>query len=255
MRLSVFTTIGMMIAMCGGCAAYVAPGRGADLSAVGASPEQRRAQTDGTIAESFKKRPLAKIPTAIAVVRVQAAGYQSRTASGWGGGQYCVVTTRDIEKPGQIERLAKLPGVLGVAPLNRMLLSGHFDSDLPLREGAAKLQADMLLVYTLDTAFVTEDKARPLSVISLGLSPNKQVRLTTTASAVLLDTRNGYIYGVAEATEHKDRLTNSWQDDVAVDETRRATESAAFEKLVGELETTWKGVAATYAKGPVTVNP
>jgi len=84
-------------------------------------------------------------------------------------------------------------------------------------------------------------------VITLGLSPNRQVRLVSTASAVLMDTRNGYVYGVAEATSQESRITNGWQSGVAVDETRRATESAAFEMLVGEFETTWKGVVQRYS--------
>jgi hypothetical protein len=72
--------------------------------------------------------------------------------------------------------------------------------------------------------------------------------VTSTASAVLMDTRNGYIYGLAEATDQENHMTSAWQNDVAIDETRRATESAAFGKLVGELETTWNGVVARYAK-------
>ena len=137
--------------------------------------------------------------------------------------------------------------VSGIAPIGRLLLPPNLDSDQQLREAAAKLQADMLLIYTLDTTFTTEDKAAPLSVISLGLSPNQQVRVNCTASAVLMDTRNGYVYGLAEASDQKNQMTNTWQSDVAVDETRRATESAAFDKLVGDLETTWKGVVARYA--------
>ena len=111
---------------------------------------------------------------------------------------------------------------------------------------AAQLQAEMLLIYTLDTQFKTEDKAAPLSVITLGLSPNQQVRVTSTASAVLMDTRNGYIYGLAEATDQQNQMSNAWQNQVAIDETRRATETAAFGKLVGELEKTWQGVLARY---------
>jgi len=180
-------------------------------------------------------------------VRVQAPDYASNTAQSFGTGAFCVVTTRDVEKPEQIDRLGKLPMVSGIAPLNRLLLPQNLQSDLELRQAAAQLQADMLLIYTLDTQFKTEDKAAPLSVITLGLAPNQQVRVTSTASAVLMDTRNGYIYGLAEATDQQNHMTSAWQSEVAVDETRRATESAAFGKLVGELETTWHGVVARYA--------
>jgi hypothetical protein len=231
-----------------GCTEYVAPGPGANMERVGLTKTVRQASTDGVIQQSFDKKPLANFPTGVAVVRVQAPNYQSTTAHGYGTGAYSVLTTRDVEKPEQIERLGKLPMISGIAPINRLLLPANLESDLELRQAAAKLQADMLLIYTLDTAFTTEDKAAPLSVISLGLSPNQQVRCTCTASAVLMDTRNGYIYGLAEATDQKNQMTSAWQNDTAIDETRRATESAAFDKLVGDLETTWKGVVTRYAK-------
>lgn len=236
-----------LMALAGGCTSYVTPGRGAEMQTF-APASSFGVGTDGTIRSSFDKKPLASFPAAVAVARVQGPGYRSRTAQGWGSGKYSVVTTRDVEKPEQIQRLSRLPQLKGIAPINRLLLQGTLDSDLALRQAAAQVQADMLLIYTFDTTFNMENKARPLSVISLGLSPNKEVQVTTTASAVLMDTRNGFIYGLAEATSQESRFTNSWQDDVAMDETRRKTESAAFEKLVGELETTWQGVVTTYVR-------
>jgi hypothetical protein len=232
-----------------GCAEYVTPGPGADLQRVGVTRGVREASTDGVIQRAFDKKPLAQFPTSIAVVRLQAPGYSSNTVQSYGRGAYSVVTTRDVEKDEQMDALRKLPMVSGIAPINRLLLKPDFESDVQLREAAAQLQADMLLIYTLDTTFTTEDKAAPLSVISLGLSPNQQVRVSCTASAVLMDTRNGYIYGLAEATDQKNQMTSAWQNDVAIDETRRATESAVFDKLVGDLEGTWKGVVARYATG------
>lgn len=235
--------LGLALAIVTGCASYTTPGRRADLTAVGApASAQFGPGTDPLIREALDKKPLAKLPTAIAVVRIQAPGYSSATTSGWGEGAYSIVTTRDIEKPDQIERLNRLPLVQGVAPVNRLLINGKLDSDVPLRHAAAKLQADMLLIYTIDTVFNTQDKARPLTVISLGLMPNQQVHVTCTASALIMDTRNGYLYGLAEATAQQTHLTNAWQNDDAVDNTRRQAESEAFGKLVGEIETTWKGI-------------
>jgi hypothetical protein len=241
---------GLVIALMflvGGCAEYVTPGHAANMERVGLTRTVRQASTDGVIQQAFDKKPLANFPTGIAVARIQDPNYNSPTATKFGSGNYCVITTRDIEKPEQLDRLTKLPMISGVAPVNRLLLSENLQSDLELRQAAAKLQADMLLIYTLDTQFTTEDKAAPLSVITLGLSPNQQVRVTSTASAVLMDTRNGYVYGLAEATDQKNQMTSAWQNDTAIDETRRATESAAFDKLVDNLEGTWKGVVARYA--------
>ena len=84
------------------------------------------------------------------------------------------------------------------------------NSDLELREAAAALHADIVLIYTIDTGFQVEDHLSPLSVVTLGLSPNQTAQIVTTATAVLMDTRNGYIYGYSEATEHGFQLTNAW---------------------------------------------
>ena len=234
-----------------GCASsYVTPGGPADLAAVGVagvSDETRAGQTDPGVAGYLDKEPLAKFPTAIAVARIQSPGYSSYRSQGYGTGRYSVVTTRDAESDASLERLQKLPMVAGIAPIGRMILSPDLQDDYALREAAAKLRADVLLVYTFDTQFRVAENARPLSVVTLGLAPSKQARVVTTASAALLDTRNGYVYGTAEATETQKRITNAWQSDEAVDAARRETESAAFDALVGELEATWRGVVARYA--------
>ena len=131
--------------------------------------------------------------------------------------------------------------------MNRLLLPPQLNSDMDLRQAAAALHADVLLVYTLDTTFRVEDSLAPLTVVTLGLSPNQHARVVCTASAVLLDTRNGFVYGVAEATQQGTQLASAWTSGAAVDDTRRRTETQAFDKLVGELEKTWVGVVRTYA--------
>jgi hypothetical protein len=241
-------------ALAGGCANYTTPGRGADFGAMGLTPKQRDQLTDAGIASVLDKKPLAAFPTSIAVVRVESSEYRSETAEGWGSGNYSVVFVRDVEKSEQFDRLAKLPLILGIAPLNEMLLPSKLQDDRDLRQAAAQLHADMLLVYTIDTKFYDQDMAGILTVFTLGASPNQHISVTTTASAVLVDTRNGYVYGTAEATQKHDGLTNAWFSDAAVDTDRRNTEAAAFDKLVGEFANTWTGVVKQYANtGPTTM--
>lgn len=227
-----------------GCASYTVPGRAADMSAFGAKQLEG---SDPSIVQSQAKQPLARFPTAIAAVRVQAPGYRSDSAVVWGKGRYCIVTTRDVEKDKQIEKLAHLPLVTGLVPINRLLLPEELNSDLELRQAAAALHADVLLVYTLDTTFDVQDKVAPLTTLTLGLSPTENASAVCTASAVLLDTHNGFVYGVAEATDKSSQIASAWTSGAAVDDTRKRTEAAAFEKLVGELEKTWGGVIRTYA--------
>jgi hypothetical protein len=252
--MKVYTTITVLVSlMLTGCAAhYVTPGRGADFKQIGLTEEARRNGTDWEVRSSLDKRPLASFPTAIAVARIQDTGYSSRTCSSWGSGKYSIVTTRDVEKDEQLARLSRLPLISGIAQMNRLLLPADLQSDVPLREAAAKLHADMLLIYTFDTTFLEDQKAAPVSVITLGLSPTKTVDVKTTVSAALLDTRNGYIYGLAEASAHREKLTSSWATEDAIDNARQKNEEEAFGKLVTELEKTWTGVVNQYAVRPST---
>ncbi len=240
----------LSLLLAGGCASYATPGAGADLRTFGVAPEVRLEQTDATIARELEKKPLAGFPARIAVVRVQGAGYKSYTTTGWGSGRYTIVTSRDVEDEADFRRLAGLPQVAGVAPVNRLLLeTSTLNDDRPLREAAARLQADMLLIYTFDTAFRDRDGSKPLTVVTLGLSPHKQVQLTSTASAILLDTRNGFVYGVAEATASAGRQTNAWQRQEDADKARQEAEREAFARLTDELEVAWTGVVSQHAGG------
>jgi hypothetical protein len=88
-----------------------------------------------------------------------------------------------------------------------------------------------------------------VTVVTLGLSPNQKATIVSTASAVLMDTRNGYIYGVCEGTERASKTMGAWGSEDAIDESRRKTEAAAFEKLVGEVEKMWGGVVSEFQGG------
>jgi len=143
--------------------------------------------------------------------------------------------------------------IKGIAPINRLLLPEELSSDMELRKAAAVLHADILLIYTLDTTFHTRDEVVPLTVVTLGLSPNQVVHVISTASAILIDTRNGYLYGYAEATEKTDQLTSGWTKVPAIDAARRRAEEEAFAKLTVAIEGSWKKVVQNYATAQTAV--
>jgi hypothetical protein len=62
-----------------------------------------------------------------------------------------------------------------------------------------------------------------------------------------VDTRNGYVYGVAEATDRQQQLASAWTSKAAVDQTRRRVESTAFKRLGENLQTTWAGVVNNHS--------
>lgn len=239
-----------LAALITGCTSYATPGPAADMriAAPGATPEQRQAQTDLTIAQKLDLVPLAQFPTSIAAVRVQGAGYTSHSTDGYGTGRMTVVTRREVETDAAFQRLSTLPMVRGIAPLNRLILPARINSDRELREAAAAVQADMLLLYTFDTRFGNKTTIPAAGVITLGLFPNEEQRVTTTASAALLDTRNGYVYALAEATAKTAQLSNAWTSREAADEARLRAETEAFDKLTIELQRVWAGVVNANAR-------
>ncbi len=184
-----------------GCASYVTPGGSVRLGDI------NRAD----IAAEASRKPAPNFPARIAVARVQAANYRSYTTEPYASGRsFSVVTTRELGSGEQLEALGHWPDVAGVAPVNSLLLPTQLDSLDDLRVAAAKVQADVLLVYTIDTAFRIQGRRyAPLAAISLGLIPDRDAYITSTASALFIDVRTGFVYGLAEATARASGLTNA----------------------------------------------
>jgi len=216
-----------------GCATYIPPGDKADLQAF-APPN---------IQEGFAAKPTSPFPASIAAVRVQAPTYNnyylSQNGGQYGTGRYSVIMTREVEEPSDFDRVAALPQVAGLVALNRMLLPARLEGDREIREAASRLHADLVFLYTFATAFFDTDASRPLTVITLGLSPTRKIAAVTTVSALLMDTRTGYIYSAYEVTEKEATVATSWGSRDAADEARRKTERRAFGKLVDELVASW----------------
>lgn len=219
-----------------GCATYIPPGARADLQIFG-PPD---------IQAGFALKPTNPFPASIAIVRIQAPTYtnynlQQRGGS-YGSGRYSVILAKEAGEDLQVERLGKLPQVAGVVSINRMLLPERLESDRELRAAASRLQADLIFLYTFDTAFFDRDVAKPLTVITLGLSPTRKISAVTTCSALLIDTRTGYIYAAYEVTERAETYATAWSSRDSADEARRKNEQEAFKKLVDEFVSTWPKV-------------
>ena len=227
-----------------GCATYIPPGAKADLQAF-APP---------SIQEGLAAKPTNPFPASIAAVRVQAPAYSNeylrQNGGQYGTGRYSVITVREVEEQAQFDRIAALPQVSGLVTLNRMLLPARLEGDREVRAAAARLQADLVFLYTFDTAFFDTDAAKPLTVITLGLSPTRKITAVTTVSALLLDTRTGYVYSAYEVTEREATMSTSWGSRDTADEARRKTERRAFGKLVDELVASWPKLLQRHEKRP-----
>ncbi len=237
--LAIVITISIIVAQ--GCSStYTTPASGVNISSL----------TDDDIAKLMKLKPASQFPARIAIARVQASGYVSRTNSGYGSGRYSVVTTRDIEDDSDFEKISKLKMVKGIAPLSRLLLpSKNLDSIKDLRLSAARLKTDLILVYSVDTAFHVEGTPLgPLSAITLGFLPNKKAFVSSTTSGALFDVRTGYVYGTSEATKREEQRTTIWNSRDAIDKARITAEKASFKAFVTEFEKLWTRTISQYAK-------
>ena len=225
-----------LLVLLAGCAEYITPGDKADLTQL--APPQ--------IQEGFKREPSNPFPASIVAIRVQGRNYSNynleRAGGVYGQGNYSVITTREVENDADLVQIRNLPQVNEVISLNRLLIPQTLDTLDQLREAASNLKADLVLVYTFDTVFFDEDKARVLTTISLGFSPNRKITATTTASALLIDTRTGYIYSADESTAKDTKTASAWGSREAADEARLDTEKKAFEMLLREIVSSWSRV-------------
>lgn len=238
MRTLMFAMMVTAIVVMTGCSSnYVTPGRGVRMEEITA---------DGWNVD--RPKPTARFPARVAVARVQGSSYRNHRLDAYGTGRYSVVTAREVESDADIEKIARLPHLAGLAMLNRLVLPENLQSDRDLRLAAGKLQADLLLIYSFDTAFrVKEHEIGPLGILSLGTIPNHEARVRSTCSAALLDVNTGYICGLAEASGEQGELASFWRSDDAVDSARVKAEEKAFAALVPELEKMWSGVVREYA--------
>jgi hypothetical protein len=217
-----------------GCASYRTPGAGVDLAGISGDDAQ-------DIGELMRREPASPFPARMALVRAQSPGYATRGgASCHGEGQFCVVASRDVERAADFRRLGQLPLMAAVAPVGRLILPRRLDTVRDDRIAAAALKADLVLVYSLDTRFeVDSTPIGPLALISLGLLPNKQAQVLTTASGALFDVRRGFVYGTVEWTARESQRATFWSTEDAIDSARRKAETDAFQGLVDQFEDLW----------------
>jgi len=231
----------VIISIITSCGHYVTPGSAVKISEL----------ADEDISKLLSNKPASEFPVNIAVARIQHPQYTSyryqHNLYSEQQGNFSLILTRHADEDEAFQKLSELNGVKQASPFNRLLLPYNYKSIKDLRMAAAKMKAQMLLVYTFDTEFTIDTKNYgPQNVVSLGYLKNKDVKVTTTASVALFDVQTEYLYGLAEATTNENRKSNAWKKEDEVDNLRVATEKKAFAKLMGEIEKMWAGVYQEY---------
>jgi hypothetical protein len=212
-----------------GCQSYVNSPR-----AVAGRADSVKAFTDPLIARAFNAKPAMRFPARVAIAPQCDQARQQ---------------LRNLDAAGKLDSLKKLPNLAGIAPLSTLVMShnGKVTTDVLLREAAAKLHADAILILKVDE-HVTDGKIfAPLTPLSLGLLPNNRVAVVCTALAALVDTRTGYVYGTLERSAGRACLASSW-DDFARDRTVERAAGDAMLKLFSEVPDFWRGVVHAHVR-------
>ena len=207
--------IALAAAGTGSCASkYVTPGAAARLDRLRDGAAADAAVVDRVdVLTELQRAPAAHFPARLAIARVQAPGYVSHSQRGGSvpGLGFSVMTVNELLDDEQLSEIAQWIDVAGAAPLNRMLLPDSVRGVDDLRVSAAKLQADMLLLYTIDTRFEVRRKlVLPTGVISLGLAPEDFWALTLNEWRFLAPDD-----GAALSRGDLDRLIALYPDEIA----------------------------------------
>ena len=222
----------LLVLLLSGCGVhYVTPAGGVSYDQI----------ADEEIYQAFSRRPASEFPAHIAFVRIQQPGYMTETSWGVDRGSFSVVTTRDVETLEQLEGIAKLPLIDSLAPVGLMLLPPETYSVDSFRKGAAKLRADMLLIYSMDTRFFVDGKViAPLSLLSLGLVADREAHVISTVYGMVVDVRTGFVYGTVEGTAREDQRSSIWTLKESIDDARVNAEADAFQHFVSEFGSFWE---------------
>lgn len=223
-----------------GCGSYAIPGPGADFN-----------ELLGESEFSTQRQPQANFPANLTLLRLQGQGYSSYTYHHRSTGRFTPVTIHEFDPEPHIKQLKRLPMVNSVSTMNRLLIP-KCNTEKDARIAAARLQADILLLYTIDTQFFIDDSYKPLSVVSLGLLPTQNARVHSVASALIMDTRSGYIYGTVEASSKSEKVTSGWTSEDDVDRTRMETEQQALDRLMAHVPVAWNELLSKYQPAQVS---
>ncbi len=227
--------VALVLLMCAGCASYQTPGAAVKLGEL----------VPADVAASSARDPLPRFPSSFALVRVQAPDYRSASSRGYGDGRFSIVTTQELMTDARLQEISGWPQVATVSMLKTALLPHRFDSLDDLRLAAAKLQADVLLVYSIDTRFEIGGRSyAPESDVSLGAKSVTAAAVKSHASAVLFDVRTGASFGEVGADADLADLAGALGSGEAVDAKRLQAERQAFAAMLANAQTTWSGIVS-----------
>jgi hypothetical protein len=228
------TLIFATVSLFSGCSSYVN-----SPAARSAVAEKKQAFSHALISRAYNAKPTMRFPATIAIAP------QSGEA---------VMHLRALDALGRLESLKTLPDLRGL-PMVSGLVSNRApiddsatESDLRLREAAARLHADAVLLISVETNATNGEVFAPLTTATLGLFPNNRYEIIATGLAALVDTRTGFVYGTMEKSAAKSGLLMVAGSGDALERRKQLAQREAVEKLLREFPDFWRGVVSAHRK-------
>lgn len=108
-----------------------------------------------------------------------------------------------------------------------------------IRRGSARQHLDHVLIYEVNAKSTKQSnglRLADLTILGLYVLPSRDVKIDASASAMLIDVRNGYPYGSASAFAQKDKSVTSAGSRKARSKLSEAARVKAVENLSGDVE-------------------
>ena len=117
--------------------------------------------------------------------------------------------------------------------------SGRRDIVNNIRRGSARQHLDYVLIYEVSDI---SDKSRntlqiaDLSILGLFVLPSRNIKVDSTATAMLIDVRNGYPYGTATAFSERKAMTTAVRSNGHKAKLKDKARTIAVENLTSDVE-------------------
>jgi len=196
-------------------------------------------------------RPAAALPTSLALARVQGESAYSSLHQGSIVRMQFVpadhpTTSSTTPSRSQLERLDALHLIDDAFTVDPMPAHQREDLLTSLRRASLDRGAGLLMLYTFQTWTEASDGVPPVDLATLGVLPDVVTEATTTAHAVLIDAKSGYIYARAEADEETWQLASHWTREQAREHALERAERRAFNRLIDAFDPAWAEILRRY---------
>jgi len=233
-----------------GCASHVQMREPRSLLASGIidDPDQasrlERRMTDHDIADLLDADIRAKLPTKVALARIDEGGWVCYSRP-WG-------MPIDADELNQWEAIVrKVPHLEGVLPIPTVPQERRKTTLHDLREAAARMGCEMLLLcHVSDAAVDNYNDAAVLywTFAGLWLVPGNTYEHRTVMQAIVVDCRTGIILGTATGDSHQKRPCPAAYGEIAEAKLSEACYAAARDDLMKAAEPLFREIVAKAAR-------